>query len=97
MPDPYDVLGVTPDADDDLIRKKYLELVRRYPPDTHGDKFNEVRAAYDALRDQRTRVAGRLFDLGKSESIETIIEEVACRSARRRMTLETLLTLLNRR
>ncbi|MEI7672352.1 MAG: J domain-containing protein, partial [Deltaproteobacteria bacterium] len=30
--DPYEVLGVSPQADDDTIRKAYLELVRRFSP-----------------------------------------------------------------
>jgi curved DNA-binding protein CbpA len=39
MSDPYTVLGLPPDSDDDTIRRRYLELVRRFPPEHHPEKF----------------------------------------------------------
>jgi curved DNA-binding protein CbpA len=91
---PYTVLGLPPDSDDDAIRRRYLELVRQYSPEHHPEKFAAVRAAYDSLRDLNTRLRYRLFEAGKEESVEAIIEEIACRKARRRLSLETLLSVL---
>ena len=51
---PYDVLGVSPDATDDEIKKAYRELSRKYHPDANVDnplkdlaeeKFKEVQEA----------------------------------------------------
>jgi curved DNA-binding protein CbpA len=88
--DPYAVLGLTPDASDEVIRKKYLELVRTFTPEQQPAKFTQVHAAYEALKDLNTRLRRRFFELRRPDSIEAIIEEYSCRSPRRRMSLETL-------
>jgi curved DNA-binding protein CbpA len=93
MNDPYEVLGLPADSDDEAIRRRYLELVRQFPPEHQPQKFAAVRAAYEALRDLNTRLRYRLFEAGKRETIDALIEEVACRSPRRRMSLKTLLDL----
>jgi curved DNA-binding protein CbpA len=94
MHDPYEVLGLPPDSDDEAIRARYLELVRRWSPEHHPEKFAAIRSAYESLKDVTTRLRQRLFEAGKSESVEAIIEDVACQSQRRRLSLETLLTTL---
>jgi curved DNA-binding protein CbpA len=90
MADPYAVFGLTPEADDETIRRRYLELVKQNPPEQRPEQFAAVRAAYDKLRDLDTRLQQRLLETGKDESIESIIEEVLCRSPRPRLTLEAL-------
>jgi len=65
----YDVLGVTSDADKDIVKKAYRRLARELHPDaTRGDKvkeerFKEVALAYAVLGDQRKRAA---YDRGIS-------------------------------
>ena len=54
--DPYQVLGVSPNASEDEIRQAYRRLAKQYHPDLHpGDrtaaqKMNEINAAYDAIK-----------------------------------------------
>jgi curved DNA-binding protein CbpA len=90
MTDPYAVLGLPPDSDDDAIRRRYLELVRKFTPEQHPEKFAAVRAAYESLKDLDTRLRHRLFEAGRHETVEAILEEIACRN-RRRVSLKTLL------
>ena len=97
MSDAYQVLGLPADSDDEAIRRRYLELVRQFPPEKHPEKFAAVRQAYEELRDLDTRLSHQLFEAGKRETIEAIIEELACRSKRRRVPLEALLKLLDQR
>jgi curved DNA-binding protein CbpA len=92
MTDPYQVLGLPPDSDDEAIRRRYLELVRQFSPEHHPEKFAAVRAAYDRLRDLNTRLRHRLFEAGRRDSVDALIEELACRSTRRRVSLKTLLS-----
>lgn len=92
MNDPYAVLGVPPDADDQLIRQRYLELVREFPPDHHPEKFAAVRAAYETLKDIDARVRLRLFNTGRRQGLDELIEEAACHAPRRRYSLSTLLS-----
>jgi curved DNA-binding protein CbpA len=94
MADPYEVLGLPPDADDEAIRRRYLELVRQFTPEHSPEKFAAIRAAYESTRDLDTRLRHRLFEMGKKESLEPIIQEVTCRSPRRRVSLRTLLSLV---
>ena len=92
MTDPYDTLGLAADADDDAIRRRYLELVRQFPPEQAPERFAAVRAAYEQLHDRDTRLRYRLFEAGRSDTIEALIEEAACRTTRRRIGLSALLT-----
>jgi curved DNA-binding protein CbpA len=93
MSDPYEVLDLPADSDDETIRRRYLELVRQFPPEHQPQKFAAIRAAYEALRDLNTRLRYRLFEAGKKETIDALIEEIACRSPRHRLSLKTLLSL----
>jgi curved DNA-binding protein CbpA len=92
MSDPYQVLGLSADSDDDAIRRRYLELVKQFSPEKHPEKFAQVRQAYESLRDLTTRLRHRLFEAGKNESVDAIIEELSCRNLRRRLSLPTLLS-----
>ena len=55
MRDYYDVLGVSPGAGAEEIKRAYRQLARRYHPDISGDDrgaaFLEVSRAYEVLRD----------------------------------------------
>jgi molecular chaperone DnaJ len=59
MRDYYDVLGVSPDAGAEEIKRAYRQLARRYHPDISGDDrgvaFLELARAYDVLRDPLRR------------------------------------------
>ncbi len=48
MNDPYEVLGLTPDAGETEIRQRYLELVRAFPPDQAPERFAAIHAAYES-------------------------------------------------
>ena len=54
--DPYQVLGVSPDASDEEIKRAYRQLAKKYHPDMNpGDqtaarKMNEINAAYDQIK-----------------------------------------------
>lgn len=62
MTDPYQVLGISPNATDDEVKRAYKELSRKYHPDSYvnnpladlaEDKFKEVQAAYTQIMDAR--------------------------------------------
>ena len=62
MRDPYQVLGVSPNASDDEIKKAYRSLSRKYHPDANvnnpnkeaaEEKFKEVQQAYDQIMKEK--------------------------------------------
>ncbi|HJA66300.1 molecular chaperone DnaJ [Lachnoclostridium sp. An169] len=64
---PYDVLGVSPNASDDEIKKAYRDLTRKYHPDANvnnpladlaEEKFKEVQEAYDTIMHERSSGGG---------------------------------------
>lgn len=63
MNDPYQVLGVAPNASDEEVKKAYRELARKYHPDNYHDnpladlaqeKMKEINAAYEEINKERS-------------------------------------------
>ena len=93
MSDPHDILGLPRDCGEEDVRRRYLELVREFPPDRAPERFTEIRAAYDQLRDPAARMEARLFDLQSSGTMAEILADVRRRLRARRIPVETLLSL----
>jgi DnaJ-class molecular chaperone len=90
---PYQVLNLGPQADSETIRKRYLELVRRHPPERDPERFAEIRAAYDQIRDPVVNLKARLFDLTASQTIESLAARRKTDVRSQRLPTDLLLSL----
>jgi curved DNA-binding protein CbpA len=93
MADPLNVLGITASAGPDEIRRKYLELVRQYPPDREPERFAQIRAAYDELSDPVRQLNKLLFDIESVDSIDAILADLHERLRQRRIPTDLLLSM----
>ena len=61
MKNPFDVLGVAETADDETIKKAYLQQVREHPPEREPERFQAIRTAFETIQTRRDRLSYRLF------------------------------------
>ncbi|MBW2050573.1 MAG: DnaJ domain-containing protein [Deltaproteobacteria bacterium] len=59
---PYEVLGISIDADDSAIRDAYLLRIWQYSPKRYPEKFKEINDAYDKIRNKKSRLEYYLFN-----------------------------------
>ena len=61
---PYQILGISPSASDDEVKKAYRTLSKKYHPDAnignphqaeYTEKFKEVQNAYKTIMDERKK------------------------------------------
>lgn len=81
MRDYYQVLGVSPDAGAEEIKRAYRQLARRYHPDISGDDrgaaFLEVSRAYEVLRDPGRRRSYDSSTGARSRTGDWMADEIA--------------------
>ncbi len=96
MSDPYQVLGVSTDMDDAAMRRRYLELVRQFPPEKCPQEFAKIREAYEQLRDPAERLERNLFRASDGGALDDILAELRSKMQSVRIPTETLLSLAER-
>lgn len=92
---PFAVLGLSPDAGEEEVRARYLELIKQFPPERDPDRFREIRVAYEMASDPLL-IAEHLVlppDDVKIEWTDTIDEQAARPPA---LTPEFIFSLGNR-
>lgn len=71
----YKILGTRSNISQERIKEKYIEKLRVFPPETHPEEFQEIRRAYETLKDPKKR---KQYDMMRKygDKIESIMEEV---------------------
>jgi curved DNA-binding protein CbpA len=59
---PYLVLGVPLEADDQAIRQAYLIEIKQASPDSNPKRFQSLNRAYEKIKDEPSRLRYLLFD-----------------------------------
>ena len=89
----YMILGVAPESTDEEIRLCYIEKVKRHTPEKDPERFQEITAAYDAIKDVRSRLSARYLSPEKTMDFEMVLYEMARNipRERRRVGLKDLI------
>ena len=72
--DPYSVLGLDTGANDEQIRAAYLAKLKQFPPDRSPAEFEQVRDAYELLRDRRRRAQHTLFSINPEAPLASLLD-----------------------
>ncbi len=92
---PYLILNVPDDADDEAIRRAYLAQLRRHSPDTDPVGFGRVQAAYQSIRDIDARCRWWFFESAESPASPVALlierEQIRPHTARNWKELRTFL------
>ena len=75
----YDILGVSTDAPEEVLKKNYRKLALKFHPDKNpdgGEKFKDISMAYNTLSDPEKR---KLYDLKGEKGLS--ISKQALRSS----------------
>jgi DnaJ domain len=92
--DPFAVLGLDENADDDAVKRRYLALVRAYPPDREPERFQALREAYEAVRGQRERLERKLLHTSTAALSRLKLHCLSAPNGKRRRASPAALTAL---
>ena len=89
----YLTLGLSPTVSQEEIRKRYLKLIRAHPPSREPEHSQRIVSAYEALKDERSRVETAIFGMARYGDFELALDAlVQARPGRRAIPgLKTLL------
>ncbi len=83
--DPYQILGVSPDATEEELKQAYRALARKYHPDNYADspladlaeeKMKEINQAYDEIKQRRAGASSKGNPKGSATHGDTQYYEV---------------------
>ncbi|MBF0226083.1 MAG: DnaJ domain-containing protein [Desulfobacterales bacterium] len=88
----YLILNADLNASDDDIRKSYIELVKKYPPEKEPVKFQQITEAYEAIKDKRSRINQKLFGSNKTSNYEHLLNLIkdSIQAKRKRVGLKEI-------
>lgn len=83
---PYEILGVSENADEETIKRAYRELVKKYHPDKYvnnpladlaSEKLKQINEAYDMITSGRASSSGSSNSSGSSQSSQNYSQNSA--------------------
>ena len=68
------LLGVSATANEAELRAAYLEKVRQHPPDRDPEAFEQIRDAYEQIRNPTLRARAALLGPNPTAPLSTLLE-----------------------
>ena len=77
---PYLVLNLSPESDDQVIRQAYLKAIKESPPESDPQRFQAVSQAYEQIKDASKRRQYVLFnrDCPATSPLDVLPRHAAC-------------------
>ena len=75
MKTPFEILNIPRESGDDAVKKGYLAMVKRFPPERFPDEFHRICTAYEAVKTEKDRVKFALFDTTVPD-VDTLILDI---------------------
>jgi curved DNA-binding protein CbpA len=94
MKSPFALLGVPETADDETVKKAYLQQIREHPPEREAEQFQAIRRAFEVIKTHRDRLRYRLFQQ-ETPDVEYLVETALRVGAARRPSEQQFLQVLN--
>lgn len=80
----YEILGIGEDADEKAIKRAYFKLIRKHSPEKDPEQFQEIRAAYERLLEEKDKPENSIqlefpaddkFALSMFDQIQRLMQE----------------------
>jgi hypothetical protein len=75
------ILGVAASADESQLRAAYLQKLRQHPPDRDPELFEQIRDAYEQMRNPNVRAQAVLGGPDPSAPLTTLLDGLQPRRA----------------
>ncbi|MEA3333280.1 MAG: DnaJ domain-containing protein [Pseudomonadota bacterium] len=74
MHNPYEILKLVTDCNDEQARRAYLDKIKEFPPEHFPEHFREINDAYELVKNQERRFNYQLMDTdpGAVSPIDTL-------------------------
>ncbi len=72
----YQILGLEPGASEIEIKRAYFKLIRKYPPESDPERFQQIREAYEHLKDGPAQADGPAFSIPSDPDARNMLEQI---------------------
>lgn len=72
----YEILGLQPGATQAEIKRAYFRLIRRYSPESDPERFQQIREAYEQLKNAQEAPSGPVFPSPSEPWAKKMLEQI---------------------
>lgn len=72
----YKILGLEPGASQAEIKRAYFKLIRKYSPESDPERFQQIREAYEQLKNAKNAPEGPSFPAPAEPWAQKMLEQI---------------------
>jgi DnaJ-class molecular chaperone len=70
MNTPFEILEISENTNNQQIKKAYLKMVKKFPPEQYPEEFKKIRKAFEKIKSKKDRLCFELFDQTEPTPLE---------------------------